>query len=818
MTRIISQSTIVGLALGAAFLMGGCPQTMLPLEVVAGSTGDNAQLGTTASVEVLAPVNDFSITGGTPVEVAWRSVATTRVAVQEVIIDVDQTPDNGNELVAAADLPLTTSSIVLDTSDLPAGEFFIGVALREVGEVAAFDYASGRISVNARSTLFFTAPRDNFEFDRSVDIIPSFNVAWTVNDPDSIVSVQIFLDPDGSPNGNEVLLRESNSQTGDSFSFDFPTASFEPGTYRILAIVSDGLTTESVYAPGRILVRSRISGKLDLRGIEFPDSPLRGAIFEGFNPRDNAGSIVGTINDLDGDSFEDFVIVAQFGKPGFDINVPRTGVGEAYLIYGRPQRFSGRINLNSTGTLFRGEIFAGAAEVPDPIRPSRGITSITKLDDWDRDGVPEFAFGMPFTDSLADTGRSPLDQNGYFRTGGVVILAGSVFRPDLGFPGRNTIDLQDIGSVLHAPTSCLDCTAQNACPCREGFYGPKAPSPVNACDVTFFHEHIAGPVELGSERLGARYSTVDFGDQCGESISSYDFDSIIISVPNRDSQAVSTRVAAPTPGAGSASIIFNNTGNSSYPWSTAGAPAAAGDYIGPQPNVDTRAIPHGGPYHFIFDDIRTFGFLVAVGNTDELPTFTVRQNAPGYIATTDSLPCPEFGDSGVRPEADATTRFYGGFEGARVGNAVGIEDFNTDGIEDILIGSPLSDESRGSVFVVLGRLRRLVRGGDLNVEELGLPLNAINGPERLFDGIRVIGEPGDRLGTSQDSVGDFNGDGIADVIIGSPFVNDRQGGAAIFFGSRDVQNLTAEEIPYSELATRGLGINFVGEREGDFAG
>lgn len=816
MIRSFSRYAAIGGTLtGLSFMLGGCPLSAPPLEVIAGGTGDSAALGATASVEVLAPVNDFSITGGTPVEVAWRSVATTRVATQEVIIDVDEIPDNGNELVAASALPLTTSSITLNTSDLPAGEFSIGVLLREVGDIAAFDYATGSISVNARSTLFFTSPRDNFEFDRSVDITPTFNVAWEVNDPDSIVSVQIFLDPDSSPNGNEVLLRESNSQDGDSFSFDFPTSSFEPGTYRILALISDGLTTEAVYAPGRIVIRRRFAGKFDLRGLELPDAPLRGAVFEGFNPRDNAGSIVGTINDLDGDSFEDFVIVSQFGKPGFEINLPRTGVGEAYLIYGRSQRFSGRINLNSTGTLFRGEIFAGVDEITDPIRPSRGITSITKLDDWDRDGVPEFAFGMPFTDSEAETGRSPLDQNGYFRTGGVVIVAGSVFRPDLGFPGRNVIDLQDIGSTLHAP---MTCTAGVDCPCREGFYGPKAPTPPGNLDSTYFHEHLGPPIELGSERLGARYSTIDFNDQCGESISSYDFDSIIISVPNRDAAAVSNRVLAPRPGAGSISLIFNNTGNSSYPWTTAGAPGAAGDYIGPQPNSDARAIPHGGPYHYVFDDLRTFFGNVAMGPTDNPPTFSFMQFAPGYFVTTDSEPCPGILDFGAPPTPEVTTRFYGESEGSRVGNAVGIEDFNTDGIEDILIGSPLSEEGAGSVYVVFGRLRRLVRGGDLDLEELKQPINAVGSPQRLFDGLRILGAAGDRLGTSQDSVSDFNGDGIPDVVIGSPLVNDRKGGAAILFGSRDALNLTADEIPYSELASRGLGVNFVGEEEGDLAG
>jgi hypothetical protein len=109
---------------------------------------------------------------------------------------------------------------------------------------------------------------------------------------------------------------------------------------------------------------------------------------------------------------------------------------------------------------------------------------------------------------------------------------------------------------------------------------------------------------------------------------------------------------------------------------------------------------------------------------------------------------------------------------------------------------------------------------ELNIEELGLPMNSSDDPDgvRIFDGIRVVGEPGDRLGQAQDRAGDFNGDGIPDIIIGSPLINNRQGGAAVFFGSRTVINLTQEEIPFNELPSRGLGVVFEGETEGDLAG
>jgi hypothetical protein len=833
-TRTIQRSAGAALLAGAAALMGGCPTANLPpLEYVAGTVGNTAQLAEVASIQVLAPVSDFSIGGGTPVEIVWRTVARSRLATIDVIIDRDENPDNGNEIIAGSGLPLTQSSLVLDTTRLAAGRYYVGVTQRELGQIVAYDYATGRITVNQRPELFFTSPRDNFTFDRSNQINPSFTVSWTVSDPDSVVTVRIFLDPDSTPNGNEILLRESNSQTTDTFSFDLPTGSFGPGTYRLLAIVSDGDSTFPFYAPGSITLRSRLAGYLDLRDIEIPtaNTPIRGAVFEGFNPRDNVGSRVGTINDIDGDGFEDFILAAQFGKPTYAINSPRTGIGEAYLIYGRANRFNGRINLNSTGTLFRGDVIGGVEEVLDPIRPSRGITDFAALDDWDRDGVREIAFGIPFTDSSNSRGGlssgriASLEPPGYFRTGGVVIVAGMTWRPDLGFPGRAVVPLSSIGAYPHEPGVA-------APTCFEGFHGPKSPNqPVggNPPASTYFYRHTesgaANDVQA-FDKVGCRFSTVDFNDQCGETVSRYEFDGLIISTPNRNSSIIAPINAPDRPGAGVVSVYFNPTYLASFCWGVGTNRPGASDffgYAGPQPNVAEAGLglPHGGPYFYILDDARFDPVPVRTGVTEGegLPGFQTLPYSPGFFASTDAQPCGRGSDQRAYPEARNTARFYGESAGARAGNAVAAGDFNADGIGDILIGSPFANSGAGAVYLVFGRLLDQMQGSFLDLAELGLPLESNGGLNpRLFDGVRILGDSGDRLGESQDAVGDFNGDGIADVIIGSAFLNNRRGGAAVVFGSREFLNLTEAEIPYSELPARGLGVIFVGESEGDLAG
>lgn len=252
---------------------------------------------------------------------------------------------------------------------------------------------------------------------------------------------------------------------------------------------------------------------------------------------------------------------------------------------------------------------------------------------------------------------------------------------------------------------------------------------------------------------------------------------LVISVPGRD-PAVNT-LSASLPGAGVVSVYYPTRGLNLW-------------------DVEEPTLPHAGPFHYVLDD-----FAIS----------------PGYLSDIDnSEPCNFFFNERV-PWWERTARFYGGFEGAGVGNAVAVDDFSADGISDLLVGSPLSHEGAGATFMILGRIPPLVVGTELSLEELGLPMFSSDPQsERAFDGIRVVGAPGDRLGQSQDSAGDFNNDGISDVVIGSPYVNNRKGGAAVFFGSRTVINLTEAEIPFDEIPARGLGVIFVGEQEGDLAG
>lgn len=97
-------------------------------------------------------------------------------------------------------------------------------------------------------------------------------------------------------------------------------------------------------------------------------------------------------------------------------------------------------------------------------------------------------------------------------------------------------------------------------------------------------------------------------------------------------------------------------------------------------------------------------------------------------------------------------------------------DINKDGINDLLIGVPGAHNNTGQVFVFYGK-----KHGFVPIFEL----SGINGN----NGYRIDGiNEGDRVGYSVSGVGDINGDGFDDFIIGAPGVDSRAGNGYVIYG------------------------------------
>ena len=151
--------------------------------------------------------------------------------------------------------------------------------------------------------------------------------------------------------------------------------------------------------------------------------------------------------------------------------------------------------------------------------------------------------------------------------------------------------------------------------------------------------------------------------------------------------------------------------------------------------------------------------------------------------------------------------------GGAIGRSVSLGDINGDGIDDIAIGASSTDSNgniwAGTTYVVFGK--------DDDAFAATMNLSELDGS----NGFRIDGESGSDLsGYSISLAGDFNGDGIDDLIIGAYGADSngkyQNGASYVVFGNND-DDAFAATMNLSELnGSNGFRIN--GESTGDNSG
>ncbi len=132
-------------------------------------------------------------------------------------------------------------------------------------------------------------------------------------------------------------------------------------------------------------------------------------------------------------------------------------------------------------------------------------------------------------------------------------------------------------------------------------------------------------------------------------------------------------------------------------------------------------------------------------------------------------------------------------------------DVNGDGITDIIIGAPSSSTNSqiGYSYVIFGsRNINAWKNGTLKLSQ-------------LTDGVRgfvLVGEnTGDWSGLGVNSVGDINGDGFADVLVGAPEAAGTAGKSYVIFGSSDRLAWGNGTLALSRLMDGSHGFSLRGE-------
>jgi len=138
--------------------------------------------------------------------------------------------------------------------------------------------------------------------------------------------------------------------------------------------------------------------------------------------------------------------------------------------------------------------------------------------------------------------------------------------------------------------------------------------------------------------------------------------------------------------------------------------------------------------------------------------------------------------------------------GYSVGNA---GDFNGDGYDDVIIGAPYGNSDGGTIYIILGGPRSQL--SDMSLSSGIDPSRAIAIKRTIQAG---------NLGYAVNGAGDVNEDGIDDIIIGAPLVDDRIGMAFVVFGSRN----SGPEIIFNNDLGPQEGFSIIGGNSDDVLG
>ncbi len=319
------------------------------------------------TLEITEPVTNITRGRGDPFLIRWAdsdrdsgatiSFSLVNTATNATILLVEGLDENDStgpeaQLVGTGLIPLGTYNLlgtiadedsVVDQYAVTTGASSQRVLVTIVEEGSGPPTTPPILTVTAPAFNLSVAQNDELVVRVQPSALPP--AVTTPFDPDSPLRLYLVLDLDNDPDNDDpanpdpsqIIVLETRNLAPGVFEeqvfteiIDLALVPARPeGEPYFIRITADDGTNPRVhrYAVGTINVVLLAADTVDLAEV---GRTLSGARFYGFNPGANVGSDVVHLGDFDLDNVDDFVLVAQFGNP------QNSGpVGEAYLIYGR---------------------------------------------------------------------------------------------------------------------------------------------------------------------------------------------------------------------------------------------------------------------------------------------------------------------------------------------------------------------------------------------------------------------------------------------------------------------------------------------------
>jgi hypothetical protein len=393
------------------------------------------------TVLVSRPSTTINVAPGQNVDVEFRITNPMEGQEVEAFSDDNRIESDGVDLFATS-LTTDDTAVEFTAPSLPGGAtsqtFNLGVrVVDELGLTVASSYGAGSVVIS-NELLEITSPdpamTQRFRPGESV------RVAWTTMNIPSTDEIEVVADDnDATTAPITILARRAATVTSATMTSEQTTPLSGTFVITVRVFFEDGRTLTDTTT----VIFSTSPPIFWLGNLAKIRNDFDGAIFEGVNFADNAGSAFAGGEDFNSDGFGDFVIVARYAKPDF-VNPDGVGAGEAYLIGGGQERYEGVYSLNGVGTedlpgmAFRGLVpDSSPSPVPtDFLVPRTGATcngpsfrhasdtfglrSVFISPDVDGDGIGELLFGLP---RVYSAGTHRLEADAQFYRGGIVAVS-----------------------------------------------------------------------------------------------------------------------------------------------------------------------------------------------------------------------------------------------------------------------------------------------------------------------------------------------------------------------------------------------------------